>query len=170
MKTLQADGGETLVIRKKMANSSQQVVVKVNGQEFLVELGNLNTKPIIVVVDGHTYEVEVEDRPIEPQPKPTAAGSKPPMEISIQETAQEQTVGPASSTGSGSQVKAPLPGDIVDVNVESGQLVSKGDSLCIIDAMKMKNAIRSPHDGRIANVEVSIGQSVDYGDVLITFE
>lgn len=153
-----------------MANSSQQVVVKVNGQEFLVEVGDLNTKPIIVVVDGHTYKVEVEDQPIEPQPKPTAAGSKPPMEISIQETAQEQTVGPASSTGSGSQVKAPLPGDIVDVNVKPGQLVSKGDSLCIIDAMKMKNAIRSPHDGRIASVEINIGQSVDYGDVLITFE
>ena len=67
-------------------------------------------------------------------------------------------------------VIAPMPGDIIEVFVEPGQEVSKGDSLCVLDAMKMKNIIRSPRQGRIAAVVVSPGQSVDYGTELVTFE
>ena len=150
-----------------MGNSSQRVVVKVNGQEYLVEVGDLNTTPVIVVVDGHTYEVVVEGQPTEIQAKPTATVSIPPVEITPHETPKEQNTITAASEA---RVLAPLPGDIVDVKVQPGQQVSTGDSLCVIDAMKMRNEIRSPRDGRIANVEVSVGQSVDYGDVLIVFE
>lgn len=150
-----------------MGNSSQRVVVKVNGQEYLVEVGDLHTTPVIVVVDGYTYEVVVEGHSAETQAKPTTTVSIPPVEISPHETPKEQK---AITSASEARVLAPLPGDIVDVKVQPGQQVSIGDSLCVIDAMKMRNEIRSPRDGRIANVEVSIGQAVDYGDVLITFE
>ena len=150
-----------------MGTSSQQIVVKVNGREFLVEVGDLNSSPVIVVVDGHTYEVVVEDRSAETQSKPTATASIPPVENSHQEIPE---VRKAVTAASEARVLAPLPGDIVEVKVQPGQQVSIGDSLCVIDAMKMRNEIRSPRDGQIANVEVSIGQSVDYGDVLITFE
>jgi biotin carboxyl carrier protein len=150
-----------------MGNSSQRVVVKVNGLEYLVEVGDLNSTPVIVVVDGHTYEVIVEGISTEIQAKPTATESIPPVELSPPETTKQPK---AISADNETRVLAPLPGDIVDVKVQPGQQVSIGDSLCVIDAMKMKNEIRSPRDGRIANVEVSVGQSVDYGDVLIAFE
>jgi biotin carboxyl carrier protein len=150
-----------------MGNSSQRVVVKVNGQEYLVEVGDLNTTPVIVVVDGHTYEVVVENQSADTGSKPTTTESLPPVEISPHEPPEVRKAGTAPGE---THVLAPLPGDIVDVEVQPGQQVSIGDTLCVIDAMKMRNEIRSPREGRIANVEVSIGQSVDYGDVLITFE
>ncbi len=150
-----------------MANSSQRVVVKINGQEYVVEIGDLTTTPVTVVVDGHTYEVVVEDQPADIQSMPDTAVNIPPVEDSHQEITQERQEVTAASEA---RVLAPLPGDIVDVIVQPGQQVSIGDSLCVIEAMKMRNEIRSPRDGQIASVEVSIGQSVDYGDVLITFE
>jgi biotin carboxyl carrier protein len=150
-----------------MGNSSQRVVVIVNGQEYVVEIGDLTTTPVTVVVDGHTYEVVVEEQAAEAQSKPTTTVSMPQVENSHQEIPEVRKVVNAASE---SRVLAPLPGDIVDVNVQPGQHVGIGDSLCVIDAMKMRNEIRSPREGQIADVEVSIGQAVDYGDVLITFE
>jgi biotin carboxyl carrier protein len=150
-----------------MGSSSQRVVVKVNGHEYLVEVGDLNTSPVIVVIDGHTYEVVVEGQSGETQNKQTTSVSISPVEISPPETIKEQT---AITAASETSVLAPLPGDIVGVGVQPGQQVSIGDSLCVIEAMKMRNEIRSPRQGRIATVQVSIGQVVDYGDVLITFE
>jgi biotin carboxyl carrier protein len=146
-----------------MGNSNQRVVVKVNGQEYLVEVGDLNTTPVIVVVDGHTYEVFVENHSTGEQSKPTATESTPPVE-------KPPEVRKSGTAPGEAHVLAQIPGDIVEVEVQPGQQVSRGDTLCVIDAMKMRNEIRSPRDGRIAQVEVSIGQSVDYGDVLITFE
>jgi biotin carboxyl carrier protein len=146
-----------------MDNSSQRIVVKVNGQEYLVEVGDLNTSPVVVVVDGHTYEVVVENQTPGKQPKPTATESTPPVEK------PPEVQKPGTALGE-NHVLAPIPGDIVDVEVQPGQEVSIGHTLCVIDAMKMRNEIRSPRDGQIASVEVSIGQSVDHGDVLITFE
>ena len=152
-----------------MATSSQNIIVKVNGQEFLVEVGDLNTSPVLVVVDGQIYEVIVGDQAAEPRSKPVTAVGMPQEEISPPPTFQEQPT-TASAIVSGASVIAPLPGNIVDVKVQPGQQVRKGDPLCVIDAMKMNNVIRSPRDGRISGVEVSIGQLVDYGEVLITYE
>lgn len=150
-----------------MSYSGQRVLVKVNGQEYWVEVGDLSTKPIIVVVDGQTYEVIVEERSAGAAEKTNAGVSVSPVEISLNEVTIEQV---STTATSDTRVVAPLPGDIIDIKVQSGQDVVVGDSLCVIDAMKMRNEIRSPRDGRIASVEVSMGQSVDYGDLLITYE
>jgi biotin carboxyl carrier protein len=67
-------------------------------------------------------------------------------------------------------VRAPMPGNILDIAVKPGNKVSFRQPLCSLEAMKMKNVIRSPRDGVIARVEVSDGQAVSHGDVLFTFE
>lgn len=152
-----------------MSAPNQHIVVRVNGQEFLVEVGDLDRSPVIAVVDGHTYEIYIEENATELESKPITTENEVQTEITLRSTDQE-LANTASGTISGASVIAPLPGDIVDVTVKPGQKVSKGDSLCVIDAMKMKNVIRSPHDGIIASVEVSIGHSVDYGDLLITYK
>ena len=120
-----------------MGESSQRVLVKVNGQEYLVEVGDLDTSPVIVVVDGHTYEVVVEDHSVKVDVHP--------VETSQKETTEARNTIRAVSDA---RVLAPLPGDIVDIKVQPGQQVSVGDSICVIDAMKMRNEIRSPRDGR----------------------
>ena len=68
------------------------------------------------------------------------------------------------------EIMAPMPGLIIEVNVEAGQEVKQGDYLCALEAMKMENALLSPRDGIIKNVTISKGQTVDKGDLLIEFE
>ncbi len=68
------------------------------------------------------------------------------------------------------EVRAPIPGTIISVEVQPGQEVAYGDPLLVLEAMKMKNLIRAPRSGRIAEVLVQPGQSVKHNDLLIRFE
>lgn len=67
-------------------------------------------------------------------------------------------------------IKAPMPGMVLEVNVESGQEVAKDDQLLILEAMKMENVIKSPGDGIVKNIPVTKGQPVEKGYVLIEME
>jgi biotin carboxyl carrier protein len=66
-------------------------------------------------------------------------------------------------------VRAPIPGVIASVEVKVGDTVAVGDPLCVLEAMKMKNAIRATRAGRIADIAVSVGQQVNHGDPLLSF-
>ena len=67
-------------------------------------------------------------------------------------------------------IKAPMPGIIIDLKVEKGQKVKKGDTLLILEAMKMENAIVSPKDTTIKDVYTIVGETVDKNKLLIDFE
>jgi len=69
-----------------------------------------------------------------------------------------------------SEVKAPMPGLVLDVLVAVGQTVEIGEKILTLEAMKMENAIKSPTAGTIASIHVSKGQAVDKNFVLIRFE
>ena len=66
-------------------------------------------------------------------------------------------------------VKAPMPGLILDILVKPGDTVNKGDSLMILEAMKMENVLKAPGDGEIKEITVSKGQSVEKNQILIQF-
>lgn len=68
------------------------------------------------------------------------------------------------------EVKAPMPGLVLDVLVSVGQTVEMGEKILVLEAMKMENAIKSPTAGTIASIHVSKGQAVDKNFVLIRFE
>jgi biotin carboxyl carrier protein len=76
----------------------------------------------------------------------------------------------ASDQGSASQTKAPMPGLIVEVIVEVGQVVLKGDVLLTQESMKMQMQLRAPIDGRVTGVRVKAGDQVEKGAVLVTIE
>ena len=67
-------------------------------------------------------------------------------------------------------LKAPMPGLILEINVEVGQTVKENDNLLILTAMKMENSLLSPRDGVIKSIAVNVGDSVIKGDLLIEFE
>jgi biotin carboxyl carrier protein len=69
-----------------------------------------------------------------------------------------------------SEIKAPMPGLVLDVLVTSGQDIAHNDPMVILEAMKMENVIKSPGEGRVKNVVVSKGSPVDKGEVLIELE
>ena len=69
-----------------------------------------------------------------------------------------------------SQVKAAMPGKVLEVNVKVGDKIEQGDNLLVLEAMKMENIIKSPQDGVIKSCEVKVGATVDKNQILITFK
>ena len=67
------------------------------------------------------------------------------------------------------EVLAPMPGTILDIMVSPGQKVKKGDSLLVLNAMKMENVIKAPGDGEVYEISVSAGDNVNKNQVLISF-
>ena len=65
---------------------------------------------------------------------------------------------------------APMPGTIVRINVEPGQLVTSGSVVVVLEAMKMEQTVVAPHDGRVVEVGVTLHQAVDVGTVLAVVE
>lgn len=70
----------------------------------------------------------------------------------------------------GEQICAPMPGNILAVNVTAGQVVKKGDVLMVLEAMKMENEIMCPRDGVVASVNISKGASVESGTLLCVLQ
>lgn len=149
--------------------SRRRLKVIVNGKPYLVEVGDLRSSPITVNVNGRPYLVNIEASALEtlPADEPVSA-----LESVVRETsAPEKAPTPPGPGGPlVRQVKAPMPGNILDIAVKPGDQVRFRQQLCSLEAMKMKNAIRSPRDGVIASVNVTVGQAVAHGDVLFTFE
>ncbi|MHC1727170.1 MAG: biotin/lipoyl-containing protein [Syntrophobacteraceae bacterium] len=73
------------------------------------------------------------------------------------------------SDGVRDDVRSPMPGVIQAVEVKPGERITRGQTLVVLEAMKMKNSIKSPRDGTISEVLVHPGQNVSHGDILVTF-
>ena len=73
------------------------------------------------------------------------------------------------STTALNQIKAPMPGLILEVNIQPGDKVNKGDTVLVLEAMKMENVIKSPGEGIVSEVRVAKGDSVEKNQILIQF-
>ena len=124
----------------------------------------------IITLNGKQFAVEVERGKAAAQymgpaaPAPAAPAPAAPAAPA----AAAPAAAPAAPAGAGEPVKAPMPGNILDVRVSAGQTVKAGDILLILEAMKMENEIVAPEDGTLTSVCVSRGQVVETGAVLCT--
>ncbi|HIW58176.1 MAG TPA: DUF2118 domain-containing protein [Firmicutes bacterium] len=121
-----------------------------------------------ISVNGKKYEVEVEEvggasAPVS-APKSAAPAPKPAAPAPAAAKPASKAAPPAGST----VVKAPMPGTIVSIKVNAGDMVKKGDVLVILEAMKMENEIMAPQDGKVVAVNTSNGVSVNTGDALVS--
>ena len=125
-----------------------------------------------VTLNGRTYEVEVEAgkamlldeyEAIVPSAAPAAPAAAP---VAAAPVAAAAPAAPAV-TGAGEPVNAPMPGNILRVNVKAGDAVKSGTVLCVLEAMKMENEIMAPKDGTVTQVLVSKGSTVDTGAPLV---
>jgi len=74
------------------------------------------------------------------------------------------------SSKKSNEIKAPMPGLILEINVKEGQEVKEGDTLLILEAMKMENSIGSLKDGIIKSINVKSGETVEKGEIMIELE
>jgi len=148
--------------------------VKVQGRLFEVKIDNLHTQPIIASVDGEPLEVWIEHQNGVTQiksvvPAQTEGSTVKPPSGSPPADKESRQTGGVGLAGNNKAILAPIPGTIISVTAHEGMEVAIGQKLCVLEAMKMKNAIRSPRNGVIASVHVSSGQTVQHHDVLLEF-
>ena len=138
---------------------------KINGNLYNVVIGDIEDNIAHVEVNGTHYTVEMEKKPkAAPAPKPVAR----PVAKPAAAPAAAPVAKPAASAKSG--VKSPLPGVILDIKVNVGDEGKKGQTIIILEAMKMENSINADKDGKVTAINVSKGESVLEGTDLVIIE
>lgn len=135
---------------------------KIKGREYDVEILDYDGTTANIDVNGSTYEVEVEGMAKPTSKTPTLVRQR--VEYNPKEAAIKTT------SGRGVQVKAPLPGNIFKINIEVGSVVKAGDTIIVMEAMKMENNIQSETSGTVKAIKVAVGDAVMQDDVLVELE
>ncbi len=116
-----------------------------------------------ITVNGKAFDVAVEEITDPNAPVQAAAPAAP--------AAAPKAAAPApAAAGAGTKVSAPMPGTILDVKVNSGDTVTKGQVMMVLEAMKMENDIVAPCDGKVTSVVVKKGDTVNASDTLATVQ
>ncbi len=137
----------------------------INGNKYEVAINEVCDTAAKVTVNGEEYTVEWEN-PVEEKPV-----------IKVQPVAAKPATAPAPAakpvaaapTG-GHSIKTPLPGVIIDVKVNVGDTVAKGQTVIILEAMKMENNINADREGKVTAIQVAKGDTVADGAVLVVLE
>ena len=148
--------------------------LKINGHNYSVQIDDVNEASTVahVVVNGVDYEVEIEGAKASTVSKPQVAPA-PKSAHSAMITPSSATPSPriaAAAPSSGYSVKCPLPGTVLSVKVAAGDTIAAGQTLVVLEAMKMENNIDADRGGVVKQVLVQQGATVMEGDVLIVIE
>ena len=134
---------------------------KIKGAPYNVKINGIEENIAKVEVNGIEFEVELEKPVAQPKPVVRAVAAR----VKTIEAPKEKLEAVADGV---SAVRAPLPGTINDIKVTVGQAVKKGETVVVLEAMKMENNIDSDRDGKIQEVKVQKGDTVMEGAILVT--
>lgn len=148
---------------------------KVKGVDYVVEIQDIEGNIANVTVNGIPFEVEM---------KQPVKSSKQKVKLSEERRVKSEefdsssssatnasfatTNKPAAAAASGKPVVAPLPGTINEIKVKVGDKVNTGDTVVVLEAMKMQNNIDAETSGTITSINVNKGDAVMEGDTLVT--
>ena len=135
----------------------------IDGKEYKVAIGDIVENVADVTVNGEQYKVEMEPEKEPEKPKPVVRPVAP-------ASAPASSGASKASTNSQNAVKAPLPGVITEVKVAVGDSVAEGDTVVVLEAMKMANNLDAEKGGKVTAILVQPGQSVMEGDPLVVIE
>ncbi|MEZ0611547.1 biotin/lipoyl-containing protein [Fibrella sp. WM1] len=121
-----------------------------DNQSYSVEVVAIDatTKTVRLKINGNIHEVQVKDR----------------FDLLLEKMGMSN-----AAANKVNDIKAPMPGLIVGISVQPGDTVSKGDTVLILEAMKMENVIKAPGDGTVQAIKVEKGARVEKGQVLVQF-
>lgn len=122
-----------------------------NNKSYNAELVSFNKaeKSVVIKINGREYPMEVKDK----------------FDLIL----DQMGLGSANAKKAG-DLKAPMPGLVLDIKAGVGDSVKKGDTLLVLEAMKMENSVKSPSDGTVKKIAIEKGQAVEKGALLIAFE
>ena len=140
---------------------------KVNGVDYEVEIEEIEGTTAKVTVNGKAFEVELKE-PVKATTSKPAKVVAPAPKAAAPAASPAPASKPAAVAGEGAKVTAPLPGTITEVKVAVGQAVKAGETVIILEAMKMQNNIEAETSGTVTSVLVGQGDAVMEGATLIT--
>ena len=134
----------------------------IEGKEYKVEIGTIEENIAEVTDNGETIKVEMEPEPEPEKKKVVVSAAAAPAN-------DDQPVA-AGSVNTANAVKAPLPGVITEIKVAIGDTVNAGDTVVILEAMKMANNIEAEKSGKVTAICVKQGESVMEDSPLVVIE
>lgn len=141
----------------------------VNGQSFDWDISQLGDNLFSIIKDNRSYNVEVLE-PVDGKTRLKVNGNL--YETETIDKFDELLKSLGMEKGGASKVnelKAPMPGLVLEVAVSAGDQVQKGDRMLVLEAMKMENVIKAPADATVASVEVEQGKTVEKNQVMVRF-
>lgn len=135
----------------------------IDGVEYKVEIGEMVDNVAEVTVNGEAYKVEMEPEK-EPEKKKVVLGNP------NEQAAGEESATSAANVNTANAVKSPLPGVVTEIKVAVGDEVKAGDTVLILEAMKMANNIEAEKDGKVTAICVKTGESVMEDAPLVVIE
>ncbi|MBR5105968.1 MAG: biotin/lipoyl-binding protein [Alistipes sp.] len=147
--------------------------LKINGNPYEVKIEDINESSTMarVTVNGTKYDVEIEGGKASVVKKPAVVAAPEATGLSVTPKTPIATKPAApAAAASGLKVTCPLPGTIIALNVKEGDTVSAGQTLLVLEAMKMENNIDAERGGVVKQVLVQAGATVMEGDVLLVIE
>ncbi len=147
--------------------------LKINGNQYEVKVDDVNeaSTEARVVVNGIKYNVEIEGATARATSKPAVVAAPAATGLSVKPVtpiASKPAAAPAA--GAGTKVTCPLPGTVISINVKEGESVSAGQTLVVLEAMKMENNIDAEKAGVVKSINVQAGATVMEGEVLLVIE
>ena len=147
---------------------------KVKGVDYVVEIQDIEGNIANVTVNGIPFEVEMK-QPVKAGKQKVKLNEERRVKSeefnsssSATNASSATTTKPAATAASGKPVVAPLPGTINEIKVKVGDKVNAGDTVVVLEAMKMQNNIDAETSGTIASINVNKGDAVMEGDTLVT--
>lgn len=150
---------------------------RINGHDYQVDVNSVEGGIADVTVNGTDYKVELADA----VPAPAQQAARPAPQATFTAAPDPQTTAPATQAdqaaqtatasaplGKGEVVTAPLPGVILDIKVKVGDVVKAGQTVAVLEAMKMENEIEATASGTVTAVNAGKGDSVLEGAAIIT--
>ena len=135
----------------------------INGNKYEVVVGDIKDNIATLTVNGEEYTVEMEKQ-AEPEKK------KPVVKAATAAAGDDAPAANKTAVNKANAVKAPLPGVITDILVAEGDEVKVGDTVIVLEAMKMANNLAAEKDGKVTAICVKVGESVMEDDALVVIE
>ncbi len=134
----------------------------INGKEYTVDIDDVKDTSAKVTINGESFNVEIEKQKEPEKKKPVLGQSK------AEEGSEEQTSSAKINTNNA--LKAPLPGVVTEIKVAVGDEVNAGDTLVVLEAMKMANNLEAEKSGKVTAICVKVGESVMEDTPLVVIE
>lgn len=154
----------------EIKRDGDKVLAEIDGRSFDVEVSEPESGTYLIKNQGKIFEAYVAPRANQSEPMKVSVGGR---EIEVRITDPKRlrgTFGIGEQADGLAEIKTAMPGKVVRFLVEAGTAVEKGDSVMVVEAMKMQNELKSPKNGIVREIRISEGDTVAAGDVLAIVE